>query len=57
MIARQRLSGLSGSFRDEFKLVGNATHRTYRLVSKGHYVIAADGTVKVSRDTLTTECR
>jgi hypothetical protein len=57
MIAKQRLSGLSGSFRDEFKLVGKTTHRTYRLVSRGHYVIAEDGTVKVSRDTLTTECR
>lgn len=29
----------------------------YRLVAKGHYVIAADGTVTVSRDTLRTECR
>jgi hypothetical protein len=57
MVAKQRLSGLSGSFRDEFKLVGRTTHRTYRLVAKGHYVIATDGTVKISRDTLRTECR
>jgi len=56
-IARQRLTGLSGSYRDTFKLVGKDTRRTYWLVSKGHYVIAADGTVKVSRDSLTTECR
>lgn len=56
-IAHQRLTGLAGSYRDTFKLVGKDTHRTYWLVSKGHYVIAADGTVKVSRDTLTTECR
>ena len=56
-IARQRLTGLAGSYQDRFKLVGKETRRTYWLVVKGHYVIAADGTIKVSRDSLTTECR
>lgn len=56
-IARQRLTGLGGTYQDRFKLVGKDTHRTYWLVSKGHYVIAADGTVKVSRDGLSSECR
>jgi len=56
-IARQRLTALSGTYQDRFKLVGKDTRRTYWLVSKGHYLIAADGTVKVSRDSFSTECR
>ena len=57
LISSQKLDALTGSYHDAFKLVGKETRRTYWLVSKGHYQIAADGTVKVSRDTLTTECR
>ena len=57
LISSQKLDALTGSYHDAFKLVGKETRRTYWLVSKGHYHIAADGTVKVSRDTLTTECR
>ena len=56
-VANQRLDGIAGTFREELKLVGRDTHRTFWLRSSGHYLIAADGTIKVSRDTLTTECR
>ena len=56
-ISRQRVDSLTGSYYERFKLVGKDTHRTFWLVAKGHYHIAADGTVKVSRDTLSTECR
>ena len=55
--ANQRLEGGTGSYREELTLVGRDTHRSYRLVSTGHYVIAADGTIKVSKGILTTECR
>jgi hypothetical protein len=54
---RSRLAGDTGSFHDVFKLVGKDSHRTYWLVAEGHYLFAADGTVKVSRDTLSAECR
>jgi hypothetical protein len=56
-VASQRLTGNVGSFRQEVKLTGRDTHRTYSLVSKGHYVIGADGTIKVSRESLERECR
>lgn len=57
VIANQRLEGGTGSYREELTLVGRDTHRSYKLVSTGHYVIAADGTIKVSKGTLSTECR
>jgi len=56
-VASQRLTGNVGSFRQEVKLTGQDTHRTYSLVSRGHYVIGADGTIKVSRESLERECR
>ena len=56
-VASQRLTGNVGSFRQEVKLTGRDTHRTYSLVSRGHYVIGADGTIKVSRENLERDCR
>lgn len=57
VIANRWLEGGTGSYREELTLVGRDTHRSYKLVSTGHYVIAGDGTIKVSRGTLSTECR
>jgi hypothetical protein len=56
-VASQRLAGNVGSFRQEVELTGRDTHRTYSLVSRGLYVIGADGTIKVSRERLERECR
>jgi hypothetical protein len=57
IIANQRLEGGTGRFREQLKLVGRDTHRTFILVASGHYLIAADGTVKTSRESFSTECR
>ena len=56
-VASQRLAGNAGSFRQELELTGRDTHRTYSMVSKGHYVIGADGTIKVSRESVQRNCR
>ena len=56
-VASQRLAGNVGSFRQEVNLTGRDTHRSYSLVSRGHYVIGADGTITISRERLERECR
>lgn len=53
----QRLAGGTGSFRGHLKMIGKDTHRTFWMTYGGHYNIAPDGTVKVSREDLRTECR
>jgi hypothetical protein len=53
----QRIAGGTGSFRGHLKMIGKDTHRTFWMTYGGHYNIAPDGTVKVSRDALHTECR
>ena len=57
LISNHRLAGGSGMYRQELTLVGESTHRRFKLVSNGHYLIAADGTIKLSRDRLVIECR
>ena len=56
-IANQKFAGGTGSYSGQLKMVGKDTHRTFWLMFAGHYNIAPDGTVKVSRDRLSTECR
>ena len=53
----QRLAGGTGSYRGQLKMVGKDTHRTFWLMYSGHYNIAPDGTVRVSRDRLSSVCR
>jgi hypothetical protein len=53
----QQVAGGTGSYRGQLKMVGQNTHRTFWLMYGGHYNIAPDGTVRVSRDRLSTECR
>ena len=54
--ASQKLAGGTGSYRQELKMVGKDTGRTLKLVFSGHYVISADGEIKVSRDKERMEC-
>lgn len=53
----QRSAGGTGSFHGHLKMTGKDTHRTFWLRFGGHYNVAPDGTVKVSRDILSSECR
>ena len=53
----QQLAGGTGSYAGQLKMVGADTHRTFWMMYSGHYNIAPDGTVRVSRDRLGTVCR
>jgi hypothetical protein len=57
MSGSQRSAGGTGSFHGHMKMTGKDTHRTFWLRFGGHYNVAPDGTVKVSRDNLSQECR
>jgi hypothetical protein len=56
-VANQRLAGGTGTYRQELKMVGRDTHRTFSLVATGSYTVSADGHVIVSRSALNIECR
>jgi hypothetical protein len=56
-IANQRSSGRSGTYRQELKLTGRTTHRTFWLVFSGNYTIGADDEIIVERDRERIECR
>ena len=56
-IGSQRLAGGTGSYRGHLKMIGKETRRTFWMTYGGHYNIAPDGTVKISRDDLSAECR
>jgi hypothetical protein len=56
-VGSQRLAGGTGSYQGQLKMVGKNTHRTFWMMYGGHYNIAPDGTVKISRDDLRAECR
>lgn len=49
--------GGTGSYRQEVKLVGKRTKRTWWLVSSGSYRIDQDGNTTVSRDTERFVCK
>jgi hypothetical protein len=56
-VANQRLAAGNGSYRQELKMVGRETRRTFWMVASGFYRISANGDVLVERDTLRTECK
>jgi hypothetical protein len=55
--ANQRLAGGTGSYKQELTMVGTDTGRKLKLVFSGHYVISAEGEIKVSHDTERMECK
>ena len=56
-IANQRLAGGTGSYKQELRMVGRDTHRSFWLVTKGNYTIAADGEFIVTRQVHQVHCR
>jgi hypothetical protein len=56
-VGTQRLAGGTGSYRGHLKMIGAETRRTFWMTYGGHYNIAPDGTVKVTREDLRAECR
>ena len=56
-VANQRYAGVVGRYRQEFKMVGRDTGRTFWFVFSGTYLIGQDGTVKRYRDTETVQCK
>jgi len=56
-VANQRLAGGAGTYRQELKMVGRDTHRTFWLVATGGYIVSADGDLIVSRSALSVDCR
>ena len=55
-VGNERLEGVTLSYRQNFKLVGNETHRAFWVVASGHYLILADGTIRLHRDDVRVEC-
>ena len=56
-VGNERLDGWTLSYRQDFKMVGSETHRTFWVVAKGHYLILPDGTIILHRDIVRSECR
>ena len=56
-VGNERLDWWTLSYRQDFKMVGSETHRTFWVVAKGHYLILPDGTIMLHRDILRSECR
>lgn len=56
-VANQRLAAGNGSYRQELKIVGRETGRTFWMVASGFYRISANGDVLVEHDTVRTECK
>lgn len=56
-IANQRLDGGTGAYRQELKMVGKDTHRTFWLVASGNYLFTPEGELRTSRGSLRVECR
>lgn len=56
-IANQRLEGGSGMFRQVIKMVGEDTHRKFRLVAAGNYNISSDGITISDRFVYLEDCR
>lgn len=48
---------LAATRTETFTMGGQTTHRSFSMVGRGHYVIDANGDIKVSRDELRVECR
>ena len=55
--ASQQLPRNTGSYRQELKMTGTETGRTFWMVFSGSYVIGADGEVKRTRDRERIECK
>ena len=51
------LSGGSGSYRQELKMVGKDTGRTFWMIFSGRYRVDANGDVQVERERERVECR
>jgi len=55
-VGNERFEGETLTYRQNFKLAGKETHRTFWVVASGHYLILADGTIRLHRDTLRVGC-
>jgi hypothetical protein len=47
----------NGTYRQELKLVGTATHRTFWVVYNGYYHVSKDGSAELTRDKERIVCR
>jgi hypothetical protein len=52
----QTSMGMVSSYRQVIRLVGRSSHRTFRLIVRGHYAINANGEIKVEREKTVASC-
>ena len=56
-VGNQKMAGGTGMYREELKLTGKDTHRTFWLVFSGQYRIDSSGAITVARDREKIVCR
>ena len=56
-MGNSHLAGGNGTYRQELKLVGTATHRTFWVVYNGYYHVSKDGTAELTRDNQRIVCK